>query len=157
MSYKRILLALDHDDVSNEALKEAIELAKSLQAELYIIHVIDKMMISHFKERSIDVSKEIDAFENATENFINNIHLKLRKMGVKSKFEILKITKANQRVSIEIMEAAKKWQADLIIVGAYSRPGIHRLELGHVAESIIRMATIPVLLVHLQSKVYEKI
>lgn len=157
MSYKRILLALDNDDVSRQALEEAVELAKSLRAELRLIHVIDEMMISHFKERSIDVNKEINAFVNSTENFVNNIHGKLRKMGVKFKFEILKITTVNQRVPIEIVEAAKKWKADLIIVGAYSRPGIHRLELGHVAESIIRMTAIPILLVHLQSEVYEKL
>lgn len=46
-----------------------------------------------------------------------------------------------------IVEAARTWGADLIVVGANGRRGLSRLLLGSVAEGVARTATVPVLLV----------
>lgn len=40
----------------------------------------------------------------------------------------------------EIVEAAKDWDADLIVVGSHGRTGIQRLILGSVAEYVVRHA-----------------
>ena len=49
MPYQRIILAIDQDDVSSQALLKAIQLAKKLQAELKIIHVVDEVIITRLK------------------------------------------------------------------------------------------------------------
>jgi nucleotide-binding universal stress UspA family protein len=46
-----------------------------------------------------------------------------------------------------ILEQAKKWSADLIVMGTHGRRGIRRLALGSDAEEVLRSATVPVLLV----------
>lgn len=40
----------------------------------------------------------------------------------------------------EILEAAAKWPADVIVVGSHGRTGVHRLLLGSVSEAIVRHA-----------------
>jgi nucleotide-binding universal stress UspA family protein len=54
---------------------------------------------------------------------------------------------AGQRVADRIVEAAKRWEADLIVMGTHGRHGIQHLVLGSVAEAVIRSAPVPVLLV----------
>lgn len=51
------------------------------------------------------------------------------------------------RVSNTVIEHAKAWGADLIVVGTHGRRGITRWMLGSDAEQMVRMARVPVLLV----------
>jgi nucleotide-binding universal stress UspA family protein len=47
-----------------------------------------------------------------------------------------------------IVEAARKFGADLIVMATHARTGLKRLFLGSVADDVIRQAGIPVLVVH---------
>ena len=46
-----------------------------------------------------------------------------------------------------IIDQAKQWPADLIVLGTHGRRGIKRLALGSDAELVLRMSPVPVLLV----------
>jgi nucleotide-binding universal stress UspA family protein len=46
-----------------------------------------------------------------------------------------------------ILEQAKDWHADMIVMGTHGRRGIFRLAMGSDAEQVVRGAGIPVLLV----------
>jgi nucleotide-binding universal stress UspA family protein len=52
-----------------------------------------------------------------------------------------------------IIEQAKSWHADLIVMGTHGRRGIFRLAMGSDAEQVVRAATIPVLLIRGQAAV----
>ncbi|MEK7715145.1 MAG: universal stress protein, partial [candidate division NC10 bacterium] len=47
----------------------------------------------------------------------------------------------------EIVKAAEKEGADMIVMGTHGRSGLNRLLLGSVAERVIRLAPCPVLTV----------
>jgi nucleotide-binding universal stress UspA family protein len=51
------------------------------------------------------------------------------------------------RVSDLVVEEAGVWPADLIVLGTHGRRGVGRLFMGSDAETIVRSATVPVLLV----------
>jgi nucleotide-binding universal stress UspA family protein len=53
-----------------------------------------------------------------------------------------------QRISDVINKQAKRWPADLIVIGTHGRRGFNRLFLGSVAEGVIRLAVKPVLTIH---------
>ena len=53
-------------------------------------------------------------------------------------------------VSGVILEDARKFRADLIVMGTHGRRGLNRLLLGSDAERVLREARIPVLLVRQQ-------
>jgi nucleotide-binding universal stress UspA family protein len=46
-----------------------------------------------------------------------------------------------------IVAQAKDYQAELIVMGTHGRRGFRRLALGSDAEQVVRLATVPVLLV----------
>jgi len=46
----------------------------------------------------------------------------------------------------EILNIAKEWEADVIVMGTHGRSGLERMLTGSLAEYIIRHATIPVLI-----------
>jgi nucleotide-binding universal stress UspA family protein len=46
-----------------------------------------------------------------------------------------------------IVEQARKWRADLIVLGTHGRRGVRRLVMGSDAEQVIRATRVPVLLV----------
>ena len=52
-----------------------------------------------------------------------------------------------QRIADVIVEEAKGWSADLVVVGTHGRRGIQHLVLGSVAEGVTRAATMPILLI----------
>lgn len=149
MPYKRIILAIDQDDVSSQALFKAIQLVKKLQAELKIIHVVDEVIITRLKEEA-KLDEDLKTIEKTSKDFLNTIIAIAQKNGVSPEIQLIRVTKQNQHIAFEIADAAKDWSADLIIIGAYSRKGTHKLLLGRVAESIMRITYIPVLLVHTQ-------
>jgi universal stress protein A len=47
----------------------------------------------------------------------------------------------------EIVNAAKEWPADVIVIGSHGRAGVTRVLLGSVAEAVMRHAPCPVLVV----------
>ena len=52
-----------------------------------------------------------------------------------------------ERIAKVIEDEAKRWEADLIVIGTHGRSGLSRLLLGSVAEGVARSAAVPVLLV----------
>jgi len=46
-----------------------------------------------------------------------------------------------------ILEAATRWDADLIVLGTHGRRGFERFLMGSVAENLVRIATTSLLLV----------
>jgi nucleotide-binding universal stress UspA family protein len=53
-----------------------------------------------------------------------------------------------QRICDVINREAKRWPADLIVIGTHGRRGFNHLLLGSVAEGVIRLAAKPVLAIH---------
>jgi len=52
-----------------------------------------------------------------------------------------------QRLGQTVADEAVNWKADLIVLGTHGRRGVGRVLLGSGAEQIIRMASVPVLIV----------
>jgi nucleotide-binding universal stress UspA family protein len=51
------------------------------------------------------------------------------------------------RVADLIVKQAKKWHADLIVLGTHGRRGVARVLMGSDAEIVVRETPVPVLLV----------
>ncbi|HTO42664.1 MAG TPA: universal stress protein, partial [Burkholderiales bacterium] len=50
------------------------------------------------------------------------------------------------------VKEAKRWRADLIVMGTHGRHGITRLALGSDAEQVVRRSPVPVLLTRARSR-----
>jgi nucleotide-binding universal stress UspA family protein len=145
--YKHILVAVDGSDTSNLALQEAIKLAKEQQAALRLIHVVDETPAYMLVETPYSVADYQKAMRDAGQKVLATCAATTRQAGVEvdTKFALLEVLA--QRICDAINEEAKRWPADLIVIGTHGRHGFNHLLLGSVAEGVIRLATKPVLVI----------
>ena len=56
------------------------------------------------------------------------------------------------RASGVVLKEARRWRADLVVMGTHGRRGVRRLALGSDAEQVARNARVPVLLVRVPGR-----
>lgn len=143
MTFKKILVAVDPSPIAEHAADVGIELAHSLGAHIGIIHTYEPA-VAYGAEMGVppDEIMEIGKEEAA------RVILDVRKRHVldPTTSEFLEIGNPAE----EIINAAKSWPADLIVIGSHGRGGMGRVLLGSVAESVARHAPCPVLIVRAQ-------
>ena len=143
--YKQILVAVDGSDTSNLALQEAMKLAKEQQAALRLVHVVDETPAYMTMDTAFALGDFQKAMREAGQKVLATCATTARQAGVEvdTKFIVLQ----TQRICDAIIEEAKRWPADLIVIGTHGRHGFNHLLLGSVAEGVIRLAASPVLVI----------
>ena len=145
--YKHILVAVDGSDTSNLALQEAIKLAKEQQSSLRLVHVVDLTPAYMMVDMPYPVADYQTAMREAGQKVLATCAETARQAGIEvdTKFVVLEVL--TQRICDPIIDEAKRWLADLLVIGTHGRRGFNHLLLGSVAEGVIRLATKPVLVV----------
>lgn len=144
--YKHILVAVDGSDTAKLALREAIKLAKEQRAVLRLIHVIDGSLLAWDESGAMGTAETVlDAIRKAGQAIVDKALAQVRQAGLKAQ-AVLPETFGERTASV-IVEEAKRWSADLIVVGTHGHRGIDRLLLGSVAEGVVRLSAKPVLLI----------
>ena len=140
MNLQKILIAIDGSEYSLHAADYGLTLARKLKAEAALIFVVDTkktlgdidagVFTEELTEKlTLEAEQTLDLLAN------QNDDLNLVKF----------VPKGHPKE--EIIKTAEEWETDLIIAGTHGRTGLLHLLLGSVAESIVRMAKIPVLVV----------
>lgn len=144
--YKNIILAIDGSEVSNCAIEEIIKLSKDQDINLRIIHVVDESIYSsgfdldYASLLKLAIEEGQDILDKATKKIEAQSTIVVDK-------QLLELKQLRGRVAEIIVKEAKKWPADLLVVGTHGRRGFSRFFLGSVADNIIRIATVPILLI----------
>lgn len=137
METARILVCTDGSRASLEAARQAIDLARRWRSELRAVYVIEHA----------DLDGEADA----------DVVARLRESG-RAILERIATMAAAQGVRVDgvllegvvfdvILEDARAWKADLIVMGRTGRTGPGRALLGSEAERVLEFSDRPVLIV----------
>lgn len=145
MSYKRIIVAVDGSETADLALMHALDLAKSLQAKICIIYVIDACPNANLA-LGMDFDRWREIIKEDGLSILDRAKQIAEKNNVLIETQLVEIMDAS-KISQKIIETALSWKADLLIMGTHGRRGFNRLILGSVAEETIRIAPIPILLI----------
>ena len=146
MGYKRILVPVDGSATSKAGLREAITLAKGQGAQLQLVHVADQHYIALMGiESSGAIGEMMETTKRVGRGILRNAEAAARKAGVKASSVLLETVTGP--AADPIVRQAKKWGADLIVLGTHGRRGVRRLLMGSDAEQIVRYAPVPVMLV----------
>jgi nucleotide-binding universal stress UspA family protein len=141
------MLALDGSKVSDSLVGEIIKLTKNQDVNLRIIHVVDESLV-YYGGPAFDYLSLIALWRKEGEDILDNAaKIITTQSSIKVETSILELKPPQGRVADVIVEEAKKWPADLLVIGTHGRRGFSRLFLGSVAENTIRISTTPVLLV----------
>ena len=146
MTYKRILVPVDGSPTSNAGLREAIRLARGEGAALRLVHVADQHHVAMMGMDSATAIEELIAgVVQAGRQILRKAERMVRKEGLEPSAVLLETLTGP--AADAIVRQAKKWGADLIVIGTHGRRGARRLLMGSDAEQIVRTSSVPVLLV----------
>jgi len=145
--YTRILVPVDGSATSRRGLSEALGLAKALRAKVRVVHVINELLTDHTLAPSVYYEKVIEAERAAGRKILADAQAFAHDCDRDAEVEAELLETIGARASTMIVEAARRWEADLIVMGTHGRRGLQRLALGSDAEQVLRSAPIPVLMV----------
>lgn len=151
--YPRILSAIDGSDASYLALDHAVDLAINQQAKLRIVHVVESLQYGGSLDRyAFDPTPLSEALRKEGRQALSVAEARALTAGVDVETAMLEGDDPLQRVATLVVEDAERWDADLIVLGTHGRRGFDRIFLGSVAETVVRIAPAPVLLVRAKAR-----
>ncbi|MFM9928386.1 universal stress protein [Variovorax sp. H27-G14] len=145
--YRRILVPVDGSPTSNRGLDEAIKLARLTKGRLRLIHVIDELSMAWGMEAysAYGGGDWIGVLRDNGALVVHNAKAVVDAADIE--VDTVVYDSFSGVVHELVTQEAGKWSAELIVLGTHGRRGIGRLVLGSGAESILRYAPVPVLLV----------
>lgn len=152
--FRRIVVAVDGSPTARSALRAAIKLAADQQAALRIVLVID--VVTGTVDSPYDMADYEKSVRKAGDRVLQQAAIAASKAGIEATTVRLEVGSIGDRVADEIARHARGWHADLIVIGTHGRRGLSHLFIGSVAESLIRIAPAPVLLIRGRGKRPER-
>jgi nucleotide-binding universal stress UspA family protein len=135
---KNILVPVDGSAFSEKIARKGYELAKAVNGEIALLHVVDPELA--MAPEGYAGEDLISQFKKEAEG---NLYILRNKLGDEN---ILLITEVGHPAKV-ILQVAREWKADMIVIGTHGRTGLSHLLMGSVAEHVIRHTNIPILVI----------
>ena len=151
--FEKVLTATDMLDACDAAVVGALEIAKQNQGKLFVLHVLEP---SYFHECGpVETVRDFKTGEEtaATKEYKEAVKEELNKKcaGALKPYGNYQIDIAYGRPSIEIRRRARKFNADLIVLGPHAgraEEGLIGTIIGNTVEDVIMHSTSPVIIVN---------
>lgn len=145
LSLTRIVVGDDFSECSRAAVARALDLARTLDAKVAILHVIDVGGLVHIGGEPITVLDSV--LSTLTKQARASLAAEVGRIDPERRW-IERAEILEGRPAETIVSFAREAGADLIVVGSHGRTGLKRLFLGSIAERTVRLAPCDVLVVH---------
>jgi nucleotide-binding universal stress UspA family protein len=153
VSNNTYLIATDGSKYSENAILKGMELAKSMDAKVYVLYVLDtREYVPSMLNEPVPLGSKWDVTEEMVQQEGNDAIKYAKKVaedkGVECESVILK-----GRAAHEILEFAEHNKVDMIIVGTLGKGGVERFLLGSVSDKVVRYSPTSVLVVKKKNNV----
>jgi len=143
--YKRILVPTDGSALSRKAMRSAVELASTIDAEVVALNVVPRYPTAYF-EGGIAVSPgEVARVEKQWAEQGLSLAEEVERFAAKAGVKAKAVTVRSDLVAEAILAAARKNGCDLIVMASHGRKGLKRLLLGSETQHVLTHGNIPVL------------
>lgn len=142
--YARILVPTDGSLTAQRAVHHAVERARTDDAELHAVHVIDT------RSPIAGTTPPLPDWDEAVDQLRAKARERLEEAIQAAGEEDLDLTKRvleRRGVAEAILTYADEHDVDIIFMGTHGRSGIERFLLGSVAERVVRKGHRPVTLI----------
>lgn len=140
MSFSHILIAMDGSPTSFDAVRRGLDLAAALAAEARTLHVVEPP-VPYSSEFGLPPDELLQVATRESEAVVATL-----RRAVSIPEETPYLVRVGRPADV-ILDVAREWPTDLIVIGSHGRSGVARVLLGSVAESVVRRAPCPVLIV----------
>jgi nucleotide-binding universal stress UspA family protein len=149
---KKVLIALDYDPTAKEVAEKGYLLAKTMKAQVILVHVIaDETYYSALEYTPIEGYlgfDDEDVMQFTTKGGLKQATLHyLEKMKFYLNDNDIEIVIKEGKFAKEIIETAKDLKVDLIVMGSHSRGWVEELAMGSITEKVLKQTTIPLYIV----------
>lgn len=155
---KRILVAYDKSEMAEQALEEAIALAKSQEAELRVVHVLSEGEAGappklYFNDRQHIHQPNgfvMEQYQKDWNHFVDDWWKRLEWIVRKAKADGLEASCDiyQGRAGRQLCQAAKDWRAHLIVMGCRGLARAQEMMIGSVSHYVNHRAPCSVYVVH---------
>jgi len=142
---QKILCPTDFSENSEHALKYALALATLSQADLQLIHVVEPITYPQSTEFFEPVLDEVELMMKMEAAYQKQLEDKVA--ALKEEYPKLTGKLVTGNTFLEIIQAARDDEVDMIVMGTHGRTGLAHVLIGSVAERVVREAPCPVLTV----------
>jgi nucleotide-binding universal stress UspA family protein len=149
---KTVLIALDYDPTAQKVAETGFSLAKTMGAQIVLLNIIeDATFLSAIEYAQIPGFMGFNDAE-ASRLFDNGIKKAMKHFLDKSKIHlgdvnIQTVVKEGSDFAESILDAAKDFHTDIIVMGSHSRKWLENIVIGSVTEKVLRLTTIPLFIV----------
>lgn len=140
---EKILVAVDLSDLSTVAVDYAASFAGAFKSHIHILHVeapIPAYIGNEIVPPVIPVENEEELVQ--IQRDLSAITEYLHQRGLKADYEL-----AKGPIIETIIEKAKSYKADLVIMGAHNHGFLYRAFIGSVSTGVIRHSPCPVMII----------
>lgn len=144
--YARILVPVDGSDASRCAVVQACRLAVICASTIRLIHVVDAMCYSNGTRISTaDGNHLVPAMRRAGRTMLSAAGKVARRHGAAAEGALIQVVSCP--VADAIVAEARRWMADVIVMGAHGYRCVEFPMIGSEAASVLRRAGVPIILV----------
>jgi nucleotide-binding universal stress UspA family protein len=154
MKISKILIGIDDSTYARNAAAYGFDIAHRYNAAVGLVHIIEPMI---FQPDSTDSLTGMPMSTTLGVEQVDLLDLQAKQSslvidGIKKEYagdlEVASFTEFDITAH-GIINCAKQYGANLIVLGTHNRSGLDRLLMGSVAEDVLRHSPIPVLIVPL--------
>jgi nucleotide-binding universal stress UspA family protein len=149
---KRVLIALDYDNYARKIAEMGYSIAKAMDAEVVLLHVlVDATYYSAF-----EYSPMLGMGGFSTTDFSKLVQEEGLKQGAKYFLENIKTHLGDESISTKVGEGnfadiilnrADNYNSDLIVLGSHKKGWFEKMLAGDVTEQVLHQTEIPLLIV----------
>lgn len=140
---KNILVATDFSEPSGVALNYGRDLARSYNARLHVLHVVEDILMRY----SPEIAYAVPQMQKDLEETASRDLKALITEDDRNTLMVQPVILTGLNVAESIVSYAKDHAIDLIIAGTHGRGAVKHFLMGSVAERVVRLAPCPVLTV----------
>ncbi len=149
---KKILIALDYDPTAQKIAETGYSFAKSMGAEVTLMHVVSDPVYYATREYSpimgfdgyletgpVD-SYSMEGLTKASEHYLDQIRHHLKDDAIQTRV-------GEGEFADSILKVAREIHADVIVIGSHSQKWLEKIVMGSVTEKVLKQSSIPLFII----------
>jgi nucleotide-binding universal stress UspA family protein len=157
INMKKVLIALDYSPTAQKVAEVGFSMAKSMNAEVVLLHVITDpvfystsgyspiMGFKGYMDMGPVQLESVDGLKKASLEYLDKSRQHLGDKTIKTMVK-------EGDFADSILETAKELHADIIVIGSHSRKWLENILMGSVTEKVLNHTSIPLVIIPTKQK-----